>query len=87
MTNPTYIILNLCRVLAYKNEGLILSKKEGGNWGIGHVPELYHGLIRQALDEYSSGRRMEWSEKGMRDYAAYMIAQIGKQEWKSMPGL
>ena len=34
MDNPTYIILNLCRVLAYKKEELILSKQEGGKWGI-----------------------------------------------------
>ncbi len=37
ITNPTYMILNLCRVLAYKQSGLILSKKEGGHWGINNV--------------------------------------------------
>lgn len=35
ITNPAYIVLNLCRVLAYKREGLILSKKEGGDMGGG----------------------------------------------------
>ena len=39
MDNPTYIILNLCRVLAYKKEELILSKQEGGKRGICNVPE------------------------------------------------
>lgn len=32
LDNPMYIVLNLCRVLGYKEEGLILSKKEGGEW-------------------------------------------------------
>lgn len=32
--NPVYIVLNLCRVAAYIKEGLILSKKQGGEWGI-----------------------------------------------------
>lgn len=32
LESPMYIILNLCRVLGYKEEGLILSKKEGGEW-------------------------------------------------------
>ena len=31
-TEPVYIILNLCRVLAYKRDGRVLSKCEGGEW-------------------------------------------------------
>ena len=76
MANPTYIILNLCRVLAYKKDGLILSKQEGGNWGIDNVPEKYHCLILHALDEYLSDRSMEWDENCACDYVAYMIEQI-----------
>lgn len=76
ITNPTYMILNLCRVLAYKEDGLILSKPEGGNWGIDHVPEKYHGLLMQALDEYSSDKPIKWDENCMRDYAAYMTGRI-----------
>ncbi len=75
-SNPTYIILNLCRVLAYKKDGLILSKREGGHWGVDHVPEKYHGLILHALDEYSSDKSMEWDEDCASDYAAYMIGRI-----------
>ncbi|MCI9150803.1 MAG: DUF4111 domain-containing protein [Lachnospiraceae bacterium] len=75
-TNPTYIILNLCRVLAYKKEGLILSKQEGGSWGIANVPGQYHHLIQAALEEYASGRPVKWDETGMCEYAAYMISQI-----------
>ena len=48
--NPVYMTLNLCRVLAYKKEGMILSKQEGGRWGLKNVPEAYHMLIRQALE-------------------------------------
>ena len=76
MANPTYIILNLCRVLAYKKDELILSKQEGGNWGIDHVPKKYHGLILHALDEYLSDRSMKWDENCACDYVAYMIEQI-----------
>ena len=76
LTNPTYIILNLCRVLAYKKDKLILSKREGGNWAIDNVPEKYHCLILHALDEYSSDKSMKWDEDSAHDYAAYMIEQI-----------
>ncbi len=76
MNDPTYIILNLCRVLAYKKEELILSKREGGKWGICNAPEKYRNLILQALDEYSSDRSAKWEENNAREFAEYMIAQI-----------
>ena len=76
MDNPTYMILNLCRVLAYKKEGLILSKQEGGKWGICNVPKKYQTIIVQALDEYVSDKSTEWDEKSAHEFAAYMITQI-----------
>ncbi len=76
ITNPTYIILNLCRVLAYKKDGLILSKQEGGNWGINNIPEKYHNLLLPALEQYVSDKSIKWDESLMLDYAAYMIDRI-----------
>lgn len=76
MDNPTYMILNLCRVLAYKKEALILSKQEGGKWGVRNVPEKYRTLITQALDEYVSNKSADWNEGIAHAYAAYMISQI-----------
>ena len=76
MDNPTYIILNLCRVLAYKREELILSKQEGGQWGICNVPEKHRPLIVQALDEYLSDKSAQWDENCTHEFAAFMIAQI-----------
>lgn len=79
ITDPTYFILNLCRVLAFKEDGLILSKREGGDWGINNIPERYHELILCAMEEYSSDHIMKWNNKNdLRDYAAYMLDQIRK---------
>ena len=33
LENPIYITLNLCRVAAFLKDGLITSKKQGGEWG------------------------------------------------------
>lgn len=77
--NPIYITLNLCRVLAYKQENLILSKQEGGKWGLEKVTGRYRKLIQQALDEYASGVGMEFDEEEAQEYAKYMIAQIRAQ--------
>ncbi len=76
ITNPTYIILNLCRVLAYRKDLIILSKQEGGNWGIANLPEKYHDLISDALDEYSVDKPIKWDEGRLYDFAVYMIDRI-----------
>ncbi len=52
--NPIYIILNLCRVIAYKCDGLILSKKDGGLWAINYLDKQYSPLIEKALKVYQS---------------------------------
>ena len=50
--NPVYVVLNLCRVLAYLQEGAVLSKRQGGEWGLTHLPEETHPLLRAALAAY-----------------------------------
>ena len=52
--NPVYVILNLCRVLAYLREGCVLSKQQGGDWGLAHLPDTYHPLLQAALDAYAA---------------------------------
>lgn len=54
LDNPVYVILNLCRVDAYVEENLVLSKQQGGEWGLAHLPKRYHPLIQDALETYQS---------------------------------
>ena len=74
--NPTYMTLNLCRALAYKQERKILSKSEGGHWGLSHVPVEYHPLIRQALEAYAASGAIEQEPKTAVAYARYMLRKI-----------
>lgn len=77
LENPVYIILNLCRVLAYKSGGLVLSKEQGGLWGIDNLPKQYIELVSKALNNYIS----EVSEVGFdrvqsMNFCKYMIENI-----------
>ncbi len=74
---PLYMILNLCRVLAYLQEGLVLSKEAGGEWGAERLSARYTDLIRKALDCYRSGRPMECVPGCAEEFAGDMIRQIG----------
>ena len=58
LEEAVYIILNLCRVLAFVKDGLYLSKEKGGRWAMEHLPSVYHPIIAQALQCYSSDKEM-----------------------------
>ena len=53
--DPVYGILNLCRVMAYRQDGLVTSKREGGRWALEHLEPRFHELVNRALDASHSG--------------------------------
>lgn len=76
ISNPTYITLNLCRVLAFCRDSLILSKSEGGRWGLQNVPAKYTTLIADALAEYETNQPAKPDQTLAEEYADYMLGQI-----------
>ena len=74
--NSMYIILNLARVLAYLRAGLVLSKKEGGEWALSNIPEIYHSLLQSALKEYEEATDVKYDMNLAKEYAGYMVEQI-----------
>lgn len=72
--NSIYFILNLCRVLAYLECGQILSKEQGGEWGIAHLPADAE-LIRTALSAYLTGSSAPQGE-ACRFFAEKMLLRI-----------
>ena len=74
MENPVYFVLNLCRVIACQEQNLLLSKAEGGRWGIRNLPQEYHPPIRSALEAYTLGAEMGADgAEAFRDYALKRI--------------
>lgn len=76
--NPTYVILNLCRVLAYVKDGLVLSKKEGGEWAIKNISnDKYVGLIKDALICYQSDKDIDLNNSLALEFCKFMKEEIG----------
>ncbi|MCR5376736.1 MAG: DUF4111 domain-containing protein [Lachnospiraceae bacterium] len=71
-----YLTLNLARVLAFLRDGSVLSKQEGGEWGLKNLPEKYHKLLREALSEYR-GETPGYDTSIAKDYAHEMLRLIG----------
>ena len=79
--NPMYLTLNLCRVLAYKKNGLIVSKQEGGEWGLKNVDKpKFQTLIMAALQEYQSNKAMVFNLAVAKEFANYMLGEIKENE-------
>ncbi len=70
-----YLTLNLARVLAFLQDGSVLSKKEGGEWGLKNLPEKYHGLLREALSEYR-GETPGYDIRAAKEYAGAVLSLI-----------
>lgn len=63
--DPVYYVLNLCRVLAYAEEGLVLSKAQGGEWGMEHLTQD-RGMIASALQAYQENNLLSNQENLVR---------------------
>lgn len=75
--SPVYFVLNLCRALYFLKEGVVASKREGGQWGVTVLPYQYRGLIQKCLDEYGGdGAKVEWDEQELLDFCYYMLRDI-----------
>lgn len=80
--SPTYTVLNLCRVLAYRTDGLILSKAGGGQWGLMHLQRQYWPVMQHALTAYQSPatKQPKYDQAQLTAFASGMLAKIGITE-------
>jgi len=73
---PVYVILNLCRALAFVNDELILSKEQGGKWGLSNIDKQFHMLISNALDSYTLDKEMIFDNEKAIIFCDYMYNRI-----------
>lgn len=76
--DTVYVTLSLCRVLAYKRDGIILSKAEGGKWGTDNLPSEFSKLIGQAVKKYTSGSDEAFDAEQAVQFAKYMLGEINR---------
>lgn len=77
LDSPVYFTLNLCRVLLFLRQGIVSSKKEGGEWALNALPHKYHQIITYCLDEYSGlSKELELDNVLLLDFSEYMSNKI-----------
>ncbi len=76
---PVYVILNLCRTAAFLRNGLILSKKQGGEWALQNLPAQYHTLISNALQSYGNINAMDVDTAEAKKFADHMLRMIKEE--------
>jgi hypothetical protein len=75
-STPMYTVLNLCRVRAFLEAGLITSKREGGEWALLHATPFQASIIRQALAEYTNSQKQEWNQQSIQRFRQEMSALL-----------
>lgn len=78
--NPVYVVLNLCRVLVYIKEGLVLSKKDGGVWGEKILPPKYGAVAAEARKRYAGHAPRPLDAELLQEFATYMLSQINAKQ-------
>jgi predicted nucleotidyltransferase len=79
--HATYAILNACRTLAYLTEGKVLSKDEGGGWGLARLPERYRpalAAVVRAYREDADDGQVEAEQ--IRELAAYLRGELQRAQ-------
>ena len=76
--DPVYLTLNLCRVLAFAREGLVLSKAEGGEWALKNLPAALRGFVHGAAEDYRGGAPFAPGREESAAFARFMLGEIGK---------
>jgi len=75
-----YWVLSSCRILAFIREEKVLSKLEGGRWGLTNLPKEYHNLIKQALSCYQGKKKSGiLNQNELETFADYMTDVILKE--------
>jgi len=75
--NPVYTVLNLCRILAFFEDGKITSKKEGGEWALLRMPGRFSSLINSALLCYSKAiEHRQLDVNALKSFVEYTKAEL-----------
>ena len=78
-SSPMYVTLNLCRALAYLKDGLVLSKKAGGEWALGSIPMQLQAPVSDALRCYASDAEMQIDRDMATAFVDHMMTEIDKR--------
>jgi len=76
LDHPVSVVLNLCRVYAYLKDQVILSKEEGGQWALDHLPRRYADVVAEALRKYSDSEPFQLETQARVACCAYMRENI-----------
>lgn len=76
LQNPGSTVLNLCRTLAFFQDGLALSKEEGGRWALEHLGPDCQPLIAASLVWYRSETAPPPDAADARRFALTAVAEI-----------
>lgn len=77
---PTYVLLNLCRVLGYLRTDRVMSKAQGGEWAADNLTGDAQEIAKQALNAYTSGAEITVPLPKLKAFCRDMLALIEREK-------
>ena len=71
-----YLVLNLCRVWAAFQQGLVLSKSEGAKWANEFLPKQLHPIVDDALAAYLDGKNFCCEKERLHQFTNFILRKI-----------
>lgn len=76
LEDPVYVTLNLCRAAAFVEENVILSKRQGGEWGLEKLPAEFAPTVSKALTHYAGGAEFSEDAALLGRFAKFMLGRV-----------
>lgn len=74
---PGYVVLNGCRVLAFREERRVMSKADAGERGARALPPRFQPLVRRAAARYAGTSTEKLERDEVTAFADWVVAQLG----------
>jgi len=76
-SQSSFLVLQLCRILSFKETNKVLSKQDAADWALVHLPNQYHSIIKRALyNKFRIGNALPYSMEDAISFKLYMLQKI-----------
>ena len=76
-SQSSFLVLQLCRILSFKETGNILSKHNAAEWAFENIPSQHHPIIKTALyNKFGLGSKVMYTKEDAISFKTYMSQEI-----------
>ena len=76
-SQSAFLVLQLCRILSFKEINKILSKQAAAEWALANLPSKHQSIIKRAIyNKFGLGSELHYSKEDAISFKSYMLQKI-----------